>query len=346
MKKKTLFILSLAILLMITGGIGATIFYQRLEAERKASEVSEKFKYDGTKELELVFKNGANVNISTSEDDYIRMNKNGINFGKQPKQSATWDIQTKNDKTIVTIDNNIKEQQIERRFFSFGSITEDSIYLRLPDKYDSIKIAGNNVNVNVDRLSTQTLSLESKRGYISVYDSNVQNLAAETKYGDIDINGVKAEEAITLTSLAGNISAQDSRSNALTITSKNGDIFSANTKGNLTMASDNGFISVNHTIGLTDIKNKNNDIFYHTDKMTKDVTLETTHGDIAIETDKPSIEKNSVKFDTTNGVISIFNKNLSSETEYKQTKGDATISAISKNGNINVDELEDDDDHY
>lgn len=346
MKKRTLFILSLAILLIITGGIGSTIFYQRLEAERKASAVSEKFKYDGTKELELVFKNGANVDISTSEDDYIRMNKNGINFGKQPKQSATWEIKTQGDKTIVTIDNNIKDQQIEHRFFSFGSITEDSIYLRLPDKYQSIKVSGQHVNVNINRLSTQTLSLESKRGYISVDESNVKHLEAETKYGDITINGVKAEEAIKLTSLAGNVSAQESRSNTLDITSKNGDIFSANTKGNITMASDNGYISVNHTIGTADIKNKNNDIFYHTDKINKKVSLETIHGDINIETDKPSLEKNEVQFKTTNGVIAIFNKNLSSETEYKQTKGDTSISATSKNGNINVDELEDDDDHY
>lgn len=346
MKKRHLTIMGIAIIFILCGGIGSGIFYKRLSDEKAASEVQKKFKYDQSDHLVLNFKNGSNVNLSYSGDDYIRMNKSGLNFDSSSKENTTWEIEKKEQTTTVTIDNKINEQKIEPRFFDFGSITDDTIYLTLPDGYKSVTLKGDNLNVYASDLTLDAFTVTNKKGDISLSSINSKDLTAITKYGYVDVNHTKVEHTLTLESGTGSIYYKDANAKEALITSKSGDILTGNTKGDLTIKNQHGTTNINHVAGKVNVENKNNDITFHSNSIKNDVDLSTIHGDITVEVDKPSYKELKKDFETINGVIEIFNENLSSDTEFKENKGNKLLLIRSKNGNITVDELDEDDTHY
>lgn len=346
MKKFKIFVLVFALLLIVGGGIGSVIFYQKLEVERKASEVNKKFKYDGSEELVLELKNGATVYLSPSQDDYVHMNKQGLTFSNNQNESTNWDIQKKDKKTLVTIDNKRQHKKIQPSVFSFNDISDDSISLRLPEKYKKITIKGEKVDVNVNTLLLSQLEIQTNRGYIGINDLSAQSLIVNNQHGDISVSQSKIEKNILLNTSSGNLSVDDTLFSELDMKVKNGDAFTANTKGNITIDNQNGQSEINHTKGSVNITNKNGDVFYHSNNITHDVALETTHGNLTIELDKPSYNKNKFDLKTEYGLLSIFNKNLSSETTFTSNKGDALIKATSKNGDITINELDSDDTQY
>lgn len=346
MKKFKIFILVFAFLLIIGGGIGSIVFYQKLEVERKASEVNKKFKYDGSEELVLELKNGATVYLSPSQDDYVHMNKQGLTFNNKQSDATSWDIQKKDKQTLVTIDNKNPQKRLQPSVFSFDDISDDSIALRLPEKYKKIIIKGEKVDVTVNNLLLSQLEIQTTRGYVGIDDLSAQSLIVDSHHGDISVSQSKIEKDISLNTSSGTLSTRDTVFSELDMKVKNGDVFTSNTKGNMTITNQNGRSEINHTKGSTTINNKNGDIFYHSNNITHDVSLESTHGSIQIELDKPSYNKNKIDLKTEYGLLSIFNKNLSSETTFASNKGDALIKAYSKNGDITINELDSDDTQY
>lgn len=346
MKKRILFLLGFAFILIIVGGTGSMFFYQQLEAERKESEINKKFKYDNSEELILDIKNSATINLSTSDDDYVHMNKQGLTLGSSKKESTTWNIDKKENKTTVTIDNKISTRKFQPGVFTFSDISDDSISLKVPEKYKKITIKGDKTDIFADSLTLNNLNVQSKKSSFSSSNITIQNLTVDTKYGDIFISDGKFEEDVKLTTVTGGIHVENALFRKMTMSAKNGDTFTANTKGNLKIDNQNGSTSINHTKGLATIENKNGDIFFHSNNITQDVSLETVNGSIQMEIDKKSYEKNKVDFKTDFGLLSIFNKNLSSETTFSNNKGDSLIKATSKNGDISVSELDSDDTKY
>ncbi|MEG0255284.1 DUF4097 family beta strand repeat-containing protein [Vagococcus sp.] len=346
MKKRTLFLLGFAFILIIIGGVGSIFFYQQLEAERKDSEVNKKFKYDHSDELILNIKNSATINLSTSDDDYVHMNKQGLTFGSEKKESTTWNIDKKEKTTTVTIDNKISKQKFQPGVFTFSDISDDSISLKVPEKYKKITIKGDKVEIAANGLTLNNLDIQSKISNFYSNDVTVQDLTVDTKTGDINIDGGKFENNVKLSTLTGNIHVENTFFNKLDMSTKNGEVFTANTKGDLKIDNQNGNTSINHTKGLASVNNKNGEIYFHSNNITQDVTLETVNGAIQMEVDKDSYNKNKVDFKTNYGLLSIFNKNLSSETTFSNSKGKVLIKATSKNGDISVNELDPDDTKY
>lgn len=346
MKKKTWFILITAFILIIIGASGSIFYFQKLEAERAKSDINKKFKYDNSEELVLNIKNRATLYLSTSQDDYVHMRKQGLSYGNTKDNKTTWDMKKDGNKTIVTIDNQNIQQRIQPAIFSFGDIYDDSISLSLPENYKKITIKGSNLDINTYSLILSKLDIETKYGSIDANDLTTEELTVNSNHGNIFLYDAKIEKDLTLNSTNGNISVEDTTFSNLSANLSNGDFTAGNTKGNITISNTSGDTSVNHTKGTVAINNKNGDITFHSNLVNYDVSTETVHGNIFIEVDKKSYDRNKVDFSTHLGIVSIFNENLSSETKFSRDKGNHTIKAISKNGDINVIELDEDDTEY
>lgn len=346
MKKRTWFILIMAIVLIVTGASGSIFYFQKLETERAKSDINKKFKYDNSEELVLNIKNRATLFLSTSQDDYVHMRKQGLSYGNTKKNQTNWDIKKDGNKTIVTIDNQNMQQRVQPAIFSFGDIYDDSISLSLPENYKKIIIKGHNLDINTYNLTLTNLDVETKYGSVDANDLITEELTVNSSHGDIYLYDAKIEKDLTLNSTNGNITIEDTTFSNLTANLKNGDITTGNTKGDLNIDNISGNTSINHTKGKVAINNKNGDITFHSNQVNYDVNAETVHGNIFIEIDKKSYERNKVDFSTHLGIVSIFNENLSSETKFAKDKGINTIKANSKNGDITVNKLDEDDTEY
>ena len=321
-------------------------YFQKLEAERAKSDVNKKFKYDNSEELVLNIKNRATLFLSTSQDDYVHMRKQGLSYGNTKENKTTWDTKKEGNKTIITIDNKNMQQRMQPVIFSFGDIYDDSISLSLPENYKKITIVENNLDINTYDLILSKLDIETKYGSVNANSLTTEELKVTSNHGDIYLYDAKIEKDLTLDTTNGNISVEDTAFSNLSANLKNGDITTGNTKGNMTIDNVSGNTSVNHTKGTVNINNKNGDITFHSNQVNYDVNAETVHGNIFIELDKQSYDRNKVDFSTNLGIVSIFNENLSSETKFSRDKGTNMIKATSKNGDINVNELDEDDTEY
>ncbi len=346
MKKRTWFILILAIALIVTGATGSIFYFQRLEAERAKSDINKKFKYDNSEELVLNVKNRATLYLSTSEDDYVHMKKQGLSYGSTKNDETTWDIQKSGNQTVVTTDNKNMQQRLQPTVFSFGDIYDDSISLSLPENYKKITIKGNSLDINSYDLSLSKLDITTKHGNISADNLTTEELNVDTTHGDVYFNGGKVEKGLNINANSGDVTLEDTSFSDLSANLKNGDILTANTKGNISITNNSGNTNINHTKGKVTVDNKSGDIVFHSNQVNYDVDLATTHGNILIEIDDTSYERNKVDFQTGYGAISIFNKNLSSESTFSRDKGKNSIKAVSKNGDIVVNKLDKDDTEY
>ena len=346
MKKQTIFMIALGFILMIAGGVGSLFYYQQLETQRQNNDVHEKFKYDNSEELEITIKNGASLHLSTSDDDYVHMNKQGVSYNKNDKNSASWTVEKNGKKTFVKIDNKSSVTQNGPNFFNFGNIYDDNISLSFPSNYKKIVVKGKNLDVNAYDLTLTNLSVESGSG--SIYASGLvsDELSIESKHGDIRLQEGKIAKDVAITSTNGNVSVEDTSFTNLKAKLTNGDIVTGNTRGDINITNQSGYTSVNHQRGQTDIESTNGDIMFHGNDVNHDVALQTVHGDIQFEIDEDSYDNNKFDLSTQYGIVSIFNKNLSSDTTYKSNKGKSTIKASSKNGDISVDQIDDDDTEY
>ncbi|MEG0285561.1 MAG: DUF4097 family beta strand repeat-containing protein [Vagococcus sp.] len=346
MKKRIWFVLIVATLLIITGAAGSIYHFQKLEAERAKSDINKKFKYDNSEELVLNIKNRASLYLSTSEDDYVHMKKQGLSYGNTKKDETSWDIKKEGNKTTVTIDNQNMQQRIQPTVFNFGDIYDDSISLSLPENYKKITINGNSLDIHTYELTLSKLDIKTKYGFVDANDLITEELTIESHHGDVFLNEAKIEKDLNIDSTNGNITIQDASFMNLKSTLKNGDIVTGNTKGNMDISNTSGNTYINHTKGTTKVDNKNGDVIFHSNQVNYDTTLESVHGTIFIEIDQQSYDRNKMDFATNFGVVSIFNENLSSETKFSKDKGTHLLKATSKNGDITVNELDEDDTEY
>lgn len=346
MKKITWFILITAALLIITGAAGSIFYFQKLEVERSKSDINKKFKYDNSEELVLNIKNRATLYLNTSQDNYVHMKKQGLSYGNTKKDETNWDVKKEGNKTIVTIDNQNIQQRIQPTIFSFGDIYDDSISLSLPENYKKITINGDSLDIQTYDLTLSKLDIKTKYGYIDANDLISEELTIDSYHGDVFLNEAKIEKDLTIESTNGNISIEDSSFTNLKASLKNGDISTGNTKGNMTISNVSGNTYINHTKGSTTLDNKNGDIIFHSDQVNYDTILDSVHGSILIEVDEKSYNRNKVDLSTTFGIVSIFNENLSSETTFSKNKGTNLLKATSKNGDITVNQLDEDDTEY
>lgn len=333
---------------IVIGGIGTVVTQGRLNTERENNAINKKIPTKQNKKLNINFSSSTMVTITKSDDNNIYMNKQGVDFKLDKNKQADCTFSEQENTSILTINNPTTNNNSLYPFsiINFNHYTDDTVYLRIPQHYDSVNINGENITLSMYDFSANTIDFDISNGNISLNDIRANYVSQTKKDTDFIIEESKVLEELSVASKQYSIHVLNTTAKLMKLSTDMGDIFTGNTKGELDIASENGDVSVNHTKGKSVITTKHGDILFHDDSVDFDTTLTSTNGDINIETDKSSIEDNQIDFETILGDISIFNKNLSSDKKYKTNKGKISLKASTKNGEIDVDELDSEDTHY
>ncbi|MGX6970353.1 DUF4097 family beta strand repeat-containing protein [Vagococcus bubulae] len=348
MKKRTLFAIVIAILFMIIGGVGTFFTQKQLINEREENAINKKIPTKENKTLNIHFSSSTLVTITKSDDDNIYMNKQGVDFKLDKTTQADCTFTEEKDISSLTINNPTVNHDSRYPFsiINFNSYTDDTVYLRIPQHYEAIHINGENINLSMYDFSIDNMEFNISTGSISLQDVRANHISQTKSDTDFMIQDSKVLDTLNVNSKQYDINVLNTTAKQMTLSTGMGNIFTGNTKGELNISSEDGDVSINHTTGKSTITTKHGDILFHDDAIDFDTTLSSTNGDITIETDTSSIDHNHIDFETSLGDISIFNKNLSSERKYKTNKGKISIKATTKNGEIDVEELDSEDTHY
>ena len=347
MKKRTIFAIILSFIFIVIGGVGAFITQGQLVKERENNAINKKIPTKDNKQLDITINSSAKLNITRSDDRNIYMDKQGIDFKLDKKEQADCTFKEEKDTSSLTINNPTTSKSNPYPFMVFDlySYSDDTIYLRVPSHFETININGKHVNLNIYDFTMNNINLNVENGEISLYNIKANQVTQQQNNTNVHVDSSKIQEKLSINSMY-DIVVINTTAKEINLTSDMGDITTGNTKGDLALYSKDGGISVNHTSGKSTVETKHGDILFHDNNIDFDTILTSTNGDIDIETDSKSIDKNQIDFETNLGEISIFNKNLSSERKYKTDKGKISFKAISKNGDIEVEELDSDDTQY
>lgn len=348
MKKRTFFTIIIAILFIIVGGIGVFVTQNQLVEEREQNAVNKKILTKKNKELEIRFDSPTMVTITRSDDKHIYMNKQGVDFKLDKKKQADCTFTEKDSTSLLTIKNPSTETKGAYPFsiFSLNRYIDDTVYLRVPTHYETVIVNGEMIHLSMYDFSADTITLSLSNGSVSLDNIRAKKLIQTEQATDFIIENSKISEQLSISSQYNDITILNSTAKLMTLKTEIGSIFTGNTKGDMEVNTQEGDVSINHTTGKSTIHTIHGDILFHDNTIDFDTELISTNGDIDIETDNASIESNQLNFETTLGDISIFNKNLSSDRKYKTNKGKISIKAMTKNGDIDVEELDTDDTHY
>lgn len=348
MKKRTFFAIIIAILFIIIGGAGTAFTQRQLINERDQNAINKKIPTKENKTLNINFNSPTFVTITKSDDNNIYMNKQGVDFKLDKKKQVDCTFTEEKDLSALTINNPTvsSEKRYPFSIISFNNYTDDTVYLRIPQHYESVNINGKNINVSMSDLSVDKINFDISNGSIFVQNIRSNDISQIKNDVDFTIQDSKILDTLTATSKQYDINVINTTAKHMVLSTEMGDIFTGNTKGDMDISSKDGDVSINHTTGKTNITTNHGDILFHDNAIDFDTTLTSSNGDIKIETDKSSIQNNRIEFEATLGDISIFNKNLSSDRKYKTNKGKISLQASTKNGEIDVDELDSEDTHY
>lgn len=348
MKKRTFFAIVIAIIFMIVGGIGTFITQKKLVNEREKNTIHKKIKSNKNKTLDIHFNTPTSVTLTHSDNQYIYMDKQGVDFRLDNNKQADWTFKEEKNTSSLTINNPTtnKENPYPFAIFNINNYTDDTVYLRIPTHYETVTINGKNVNLSMHDFSMDNIKLNMENGSASLSGIRANQVSQPKQDTDFSLDDSKISEELSVNTKLYDINVLNTTAKLMTLTTDMGDVFTANTKGDLKITTVDGDISINHTTGKSVVASKHGDVLFHDNHIDFDTELMTTNGNIDIETDESSISDNKLDFETTLGDISIFNKNLSSNRKYKTNKGTISIKATSKNGEIEVEELDSDDTQY
>lgn len=350
MKKNTLFTLIVAILLIIIGGISSLFLGFRLNQDYENHVVKENYPYDNSKTLIITLQTNAFVQLRMSSTDSTQLSYHGNSLDTSQVDTLDWQTEKKNEQTTLNITTKEPKQINKFNFFPFDSAYSNNghLTLEIAPNYEKVIINGRSQYLELTTLDFKELVVKNQQSYVSMHDSHLDDLTIENNQGAA-LGKVIVKNNLNISAKNGEISLTDAKAKSFTLNNVNNDIFTANTSGDLVAKTINGQISVNHNSGVIDLTTKTGDIFLHTDldKKHNPITAISDHGDLDFEFSEKQFLEDSVLITSDIGEITeLFNKNLTSRTRYEKGKGKPVISAHSTSGDISVQAIGEDDDHY
>ncbi len=345
MKKKTISsIIILGIVFIIVGAIGAGISHARVEKAQQEAKISKKEAVKSADTLNLTVSNVAHIHIEESHDNNIYMNKEVNN--PNGKNKTDWKVTQKNKQLDVSIVND--ENKRSRSFLFFHNVyyAQDTIYLQIPSSLKNIQVNGNQVDLSMYGTNASNLDINLEKGQISLGDVKAKTININSKDSYITLSELKVENKLQTQATTGSIELRDSAAKEIELKTTHGSIMTDNTKGNLALLSENGDVSINHQTGSLSAKTDNSDITFHNDQLQPLTELNSTHGNILIETTQKSLDNSQLELKTELGSLDIFNKNLENEQTLKTNKGKSVLKATTNSGDITINEMDDYDTEY
>lgn len=350
MKKRTIFLIALAVILMAVGGIGSVVYY-RIANKTMINHIDKSYSIKDTKNLENVeFTINGNVPVSVItnyDSDDIKLD---VSSTIKAPISVDWDAKESNGKTIISLNLN-REPFIDDtpEIFTFGFGFWDEVhqpaFVYLPENMENLTI-NNQSKSDVEMLGEMrlnTLKATSKSGNISTSLLTADKVDFSSETGDVLMNSEITANEVSVKTDQGDIYLYTVNADKIQLESKSGDIDAYESKGGFTVQTTSGeatFENVRGTMKMTG-KSGSFSLNGYEALQTLDVALES--GDIDI-TFTDTLPKNlSVEASTEVGDINLLDSN---KTSYKAGTGKQAYTLKTKLGDIDVYGYDYDDDAF
>lgn len=350
MKKRTIFFIAMAVIMMAVGGIGSVVYY-RIASKTMVNQIDKHYTLKDTKNLENVeFTVNGNVPVSiitNYDSDEIKLD---VSSTVKTPISVDWDAKESDGKTSINLTLN-REPFVNdtHEIFTFGFGFWDEVYqpaaIYLPENMANLTI-NNQSKSDVEllgELKLNSLKATSKSGSISTSLLTADKVEFTSETGDIMLNSEITANEMNVKSNQGDIYLYTVNADKLKLESDSGDISVYESKGGFTVQNTSGestFENVRGTMTMTG-KSGSFSLNGYESLQTLDVTLES--GDIDISFTDTLPKNLSIEASTEVGDINLLDSN---KTSYKAGDGKQVYTLKTKLGDIDVYGYDYDDDAF
>ncbi|MGY3779335.1 DUF4097 family beta strand repeat-containing protein [Isobaculum melis] len=266
-KKKTSFIVSLAILLIIIGSVGVGLNFTKVR--RDIQNYEETYETKNLDTLTLDIGNRGDTTIHYTNSDQIEVFLSGTDLERTPiKTNYSKD---KVEMLVTSTPPGFFDQfdfEIDLLFMEFDFSPNVKVDIYLPKSIQNLEIKGTSANLIIDdELSMKQVKVVTNSGNVEISDLSTDKLSVKTTSGNIDLDDIIANK-ITFEARSGNIILED--------------LFGT-VKGNVT--SGNIYLSNNRLDQEIDFEATSGNIELSLDHEPKDATIEakTSSGYIQLD---------------------------------------------------------------
>lgn len=334
MKKTTAFFLTIGIITMIGGGIGAATFYQRAErtmVTHKKEEHKIKNK-NALEEVHLKLTGNANYVLQTEASDKVLME---TSFGPTFNINSSLKVEEKDNRLNISTTGNQSDISINK--FKIGIFFEDfspEVVITIPNNTKKIVIDGDgNSRVHLVDITTNDLEVKLTHSDLIFSTTNVETLTAKLTTGGISLSGDTRSKEISVSTNSGDLNLNDLSIEKLTASSGTGNIYLDQINGVSTVETNQGDIRVTNLKGEASFKLGNGSFALRGyDVLPKKLSVTSNSGDISIYPEE-ILYNTSIKATSKLGDVEIFGKE---RTSYTNGKNNRTFDLSTQTGDISV----------
>lgn len=332
MKKTTAFFLTIGVLAMIIGGIGSAVYFRRAEnsmtdEKKQTYEIKNK---QNTKEIYLDLSGNADFYILTEPSTTIEMNTRS---SMPVSINSSLDVKEKDDQLTISVNSNKNRRELDGLklgIFNRGS----AVTLTIPDDTQRLVINGKaDGNINLSGIATKDLSIQTTNADLTINDTHVEKLNAETVNGDLNVYTDVRTDKATFQSTNGDIQINDFIASDWSATNKSGDISLNTVTGVAKIETTNGDIEATNLKGDAQAKSINGDFSLYGTELPKKLMVDTQQGSIDLHTEEVLYDV-TIKAKTILGDSTIFGKE---RTSYKKGNGSKSFTFQTNSGDISVE---------
>ncbi|QIL46060.1 DUF4097 domain-containing protein [Vagococcus coleopterorum] len=346
MRKKYIVFLSLGLILLTSGSVGAAVLFKKVQHE-VITEINEDYKVtsiDTLKNVSIQYDGQTNFTVRPSQDDQFHLIHTNYEFNGT--ESVDWEFKEDDENLTLSITHQSTQEKLPGISFDFFRGYSD-VQLLVPKGIDNLKLTTiKDTFTNVFGLNVKTIAVAPSRG-IELSDITADSVKGKSDHGLISISDSTIIDSIDLTSDSGALSVDESTAKTVVMTTTSGNPKVDDSAADFKVTTKSGDIALNAVKGPITLDTINGSIDWYQNRKTFPATIKNLHGTTNLTyVNKP---KNTIiHAESKAGDVFIDGKHSK---DLKFGDGENKIDLINETGNIRIffdnrDFLDDDfDDH-
>lgn len=306
MKRRTKWLLSLSITLIVIGTIGSIISYQNLDHET-TKEIQTNLsapKRFTNKKLVIQSEGPVTIKLQPSKDEQFHLS--GQYKAPYEETSLNWEIKQDEEQDTFVINFKKDYRRVPRIFFDLWDTNNNYLTLTIPKQYEHLITQTYNTTLQPSNLTLKTIQLKGDSNSFRLNNIKADSLKQTATESFLALQQATIKDGIYIEEASG-ASIKQTQTKETSINASYDDIDLSQLTGKIKVRTEDGQVRVHHVSDEVSIQNKNGNTFFYPKTFKQPAKIQSSNGSIYVWLNpKPTDLK--VEANSPNGEVSIFGK--------------------------------------
>lgn len=306
MKRRTKWLLSLSITLIVIGTIGSIISYQNLDHETTKeiqTTLTAPQRFTNNK-LVIQSEGPVTIKLQPSKDEQFHLS--GQYKAPYEETALTWEIKQDEQQDTFIINFKKDYRRVPRVFFDVWDTNNNYLTLTIPKQYENLMTQTYNTTLQPSNLTLKTIQLKGDSNSFRLSNIKADSLKQTATQSFFDLQKSTIKDGIHIEEASG-ASIKQTQTKETSINASYDDIDLSQLTGKIKVRTEDGQVRVHHVSDKVSIQNKNGNTFFYPKTFEQPAKIQSSNGSIYVWLN-PKPRDLKVEASSPNGEVSIFGK--------------------------------------